>query len=177
MPIKIVVTGPESTGKTTLCTQLSERYKGTMIPEFSRVYLNKSNRQYQLRDIEHMGLVQTEMNNNASAKDRIVFCDTDALTYYIWAFEKYKTESTVLKDAFLKNPPDLYLLCFPDLKWEYDLLREHPDNLHGLFDIYLEQIVKSKAKYAIIYGVGRIRKNRAIYFINSHLQDLISFAS
>ncbi len=172
MPIKIVVTGPESTGKTTLCTQLSERYKGTMIPEFSRAYLQKTNGYYDLKDLENIGLTQNIQNNAGSAENRITICDTDALTTLIWASEKFKVNSVILKNDLQINLPDLYLLCYPDLKWEHDVLRENPDDLDRLFMLYFEEIVKVGATYDIVYGIGSIRTNRAVFFINNRFPEL-----
>ena len=94
MPIKIVVTGPESTGKTTLCTQLSDLCKGTMIPEFSRSHLKKTNGLYQLDDIEYIGFTQNKMNVARGANEAILFCDTDALTSHIWVLDKYHISSS-----------------------------------------------------------------------------------
>ena len=175
MPIKIVVTGPESTGKTTLCVQLSGRYKGTMIPEFSREYLKKTKGTYHLEDIENIGLMQSSLNNEAGIDKKISICDTDALTSYIWANEKYKVNSPALELAFKENLPDLYLLCYPDLKWEFDVLRESSGDLERIFNRYLEEIVRIKAPYAIISGIGRSRTNKAFYFIDSRFPHLISF--
>lgn len=175
MPIKIVVTGPESTGKTTLCTQLSELYKGTMIPEFSREYLVKTKGLYQLADIECIGLTQSLRNNQFMDDESVLFCDTDAMTSYIWAKEKFQTSFTGLEKAFKDNPPDLYLLCFPDLRWEYDDLRENPNDLESLFKVYLEQIIEIKASYSIIQGLGRRRTGNARFFINNRFPELSSF--
>ncbi len=166
MPIKIVVTGPESTGKTTLCTRLSEFYKGTMIPEFSRAYLHKTGGKYELKDVETIGLTQEFQNKNLELEGQFVFCDTDSLTAYIWAKEKFKFDSQILRNEWQKNLPDLYLLCYPDLKWEYDDLRESEDDLERLFGLYYSHIIQFRAKYAIISGVGRVRMNNALFMIS-----------
>jgi len=176
MPVKIVVTGPESTGKTNLCTRLSVRCKGTMIPEFSRPYLQKIGRQYQLEDIENIGLRQTELNAANMQEQQIIICDTDALTSFIWAKEKFNVRSSKLEIAFKEYLPDLYLLCYPDLKWEYDPLRENPVDLERLFSCYLKEIVDIRAPYAIVSGQGESRYNQAIYFIKSRFPECLRFA-
>jgi nicotinamide riboside kinase len=176
MPVKIVVTGPESTGKTALCTQLSARCKGTMIPEFSRVYLHKLDRPYHLEDVENIGLTQNKHNAVSNDTRQILICDTDALTTYIWAKEKFDITSSRLEEAFKRQLPDLYLLCYPDLQWEQDPLRENPKDLERLFLCYLKEIVDVHAPYAIITGIGESRINQAIFFIKNQFPEIVKFA-
>jgi nicotinamide riboside kinase len=176
MPIKIVVTGPESTGKTTLCSQLARYYKGTMIPEFSRMHLEKSQGYYQMNEIEEMAIIQNTMNN-ASSSQKPLFCDTDALNYYIWLEFKYKIKSSEIQKIIRSNPPDLYLLCFPDLPWEYDPLRENPFELEELFKVFLWKIHQLQLPYALVYGIGRQRFTEAVFIINNRFPELITFVS
>jgi nicotinamide riboside kinase len=49
---KIVICGPESTGKTTLCRELAEHYQTTWVPEFAREYIGRLNRKYTYDDVE-----------------------------------------------------------------------------------------------------------------------------
>jgi nicotinamide riboside kinase len=48
---KIVVLGPECTGKSTLCEQLATYYKGDWCPEFAREYLKDNGKDYTFQDL------------------------------------------------------------------------------------------------------------------------------
>jgi nicotinamide riboside kinase len=177
MPIKIVVTGPESSGKTSLCGRLSEYYKSTMIPEKSREYLSKTGGFYNLNDIIEIAKLQVLLNDSKTNTGDIIFCDTDALTCLIWAEEKYKVQSDELYQLVIENQPDFYVLCFPDLNWEYDYLRENKLDRIRLFQKYYKAIVELKVPFAIIYGVGLQRFTNARFLINHKFPELITFAS
>lgn len=174
MSVRIVVTGPESSGKTSLCTYLSSWYKGTMIPEYARTYLRGRNREYSLAEVEHMGERQVEMNRFENSGS-ILFCDTDALTCAIWAQWKWKVQSGKLEALARSHVPDFYLLCMPDLPWEFDPLRENPREGLALFKCYLERIAAFKVPYAIIDGVGVRRKTRSRFFMDQVLVKIPTF--
>ena len=48
---KFVVIGPESTGKSTLCSQLAAYYKTNWVPEYAREYLEKNGTEYSYDDL------------------------------------------------------------------------------------------------------------------------------
>ncbi|MBK9221361.1 MAG: ATP-binding protein [Saprospiraceae bacterium] len=176
MPLKIVVTGPESSGKTTLCTQLSERYKGTMIPEFARAYLHDINHAYTFQDIENIGVGQFERNRKDFQNKGVIVCDTDAISSIIWAEEKFSKKSPILENCSRKEAANLYILCSPDLLWQSDPLRENPLDRDRLFKIYLNHLQQLSLPFVIISGIGGIRLNCASFFINNLFPEFRKFA-
>ena len=48
---KIVVIGPESSGKSTLCQDLSAYFKSSYLPEYARIYLENNGSQYTYQDV------------------------------------------------------------------------------------------------------------------------------
>ena len=73
--IKIAVTGPESSGKTTLCKSLSEHFKTPYITEFSRTYLEKKNGSYNQADLDKIAEGQLKLISNKEKK--IMIYDSD----------------------------------------------------------------------------------------------------
>ncbi len=177
MSLKIVVTGPECSGKTTLCTSLAQRYKAKMIPEFSREYLKNIGTNYNSQDVLMIGKTQSGLNTKGSFGQNICFCDTDVLSSLIWMEEKFLNYQSGLQQNWLQNLPDFYLLCYPDLSWEFDPLRENPMDRERLFKLYLKKIVQFRVPYGIIYGVGSIRTKHAEFIIHTGFPNLINFTA
>ncbi|HRH99916.1 MAG TPA: ATP-binding protein [Saprospiraceae bacterium] len=163
----IIITGPESSGKTTLATALSNHYKGTLIHEYSREYLHNLNKPYSLQDLHQIASQQYNSILKAlSDNSKHHFVDTDWINVSIWAELKFGTS----KEEFEKYTllPDLYLICCPDLPWEFDPLRENPHELELLFLLHYQKVLESKTAYCLIQGVGTKRINQAINAIESH---------
>ena len=152
--IKIAITGPESSGKTTLSKSLKKHYKeSVLIPEFAREYLHTINRKYQYSDLLNIAKGQkktelTEKNNN-----QIIISDTTLQVIKIWSLEKYKKcDPWILSN---EGSYTHYLLCKPDFAWEPDPLRENPFDRERLFNVYLKDL--HAKPYTIISGSPKSR--------------------
>jgi nicotinamide riboside kinase len=64
---------------------------------------------------------------------------------------------------------DFYLLCYPDLPWEPDSVREHGDDREFFFNWYKQEIEKTGKPVAIITGIGKERLQNAIRALSSFL--------
>ena len=62
--MKIVITGPESSGKTTLLNKINNKWNFTIIPEYARIYIDKLNRPYNYDDILEIAKGQIALENN-----------------------------------------------------------------------------------------------------------------
>jgi nicotinamide riboside kinase len=138
----IVITGSESSGKTTLFKELKSLTGFSFLPEFSRSYINQINRPYYYNDILEI----------ASKNELSIISDTDLLTLLIWCEYKYDKCHSFIKESLTKNPPDFYLLCSPNIPWEFDSQRENPNNRVELFYIYLKKIMELGIDFEIIEG-------------------------
>mgnify|MGYP001263035489 FL=1 len=85
-------------------------------------------------------------------RSTLLFADTDLLTLQIWCEYKYNKCHELIKKELLERLPDLYLLCFPDIPWEFDPQRENPHDRFNLFNIYKRKMEELKVDYAIIKG-------------------------
>jgi NadR type nicotinamide-nucleotide adenylyltransferase len=163
---KIAITGPESTGKSAITELLAKFFYCPMLPEYARAYLEKLDRAYNFDDITEIAKAQAQMEDKINNAAPFLFCDTDMLVCKIWQEYKYGTCDPWLENAFQTRHYDLFLLCNIDLAWEYDHLREHPDNRKELFDLYETALIKANKPYVIISGIGDIRLKLAVTEIN-----------
>jgi NadR type nicotinamide-nucleotide adenylyltransferase len=165
-PERIVILGPESTGKSTLCASLAEHFHCSWVPEFARKYLTGLNRPYNYDDllIIARGQLQAEDEIAQGTAGKILFIDTDMYVLKVWCeFVFGKCHSFIL-DQIVKRQYDLYLLCNTDLPWAKDELREYPDleNRNKLFRIYKDLMINQQTAWAEISGQNEERLKRAI---------------
>lgn len=160
---KVTITGPESTGKSTLSKQLSEYFERPWLPEYARSYLSKINRPYQQSDLVEIAKGQMRQEDDMiAAGHQQVFFDTSLEVLKIWSEWKYQDcDKLILKNLDLRKS-DLYLLLSPDMVWESDPLRENPNDRGLIFDIYRKELERIGQPFEIISGIGLLRTRRAI---------------
>jgi NadR type nicotinamide-nucleotide adenylyltransferase len=168
---KIVVVGPESTGKSTLCSQLAEHYNTTWCPEYAREYLYEHGKAYEYDDLLTIAKGQLEAEDAyvSSAKNDLYFIDTNMYVMKVWCEYVYEKCHQFILDKIVDRKYDLYLLCDIDLPWTFDDLREYPD-LHSrqeLARIYQDILVNQSTPWAEISGAYDERLSRAIAAVNS----------
>ena len=161
MRTRIVLTGPESCGKTKLAHQLSERLSIPCVPEMAREYLPKIKGSYLPSDL----LVIAELQYQKEEETREIsdyVADTDQQVLSIWWQEKFGPTPQLICDLYKRQSRGLYLLCYPDLVWELDPLRENENDRLRLFEIYLEDLRRRELSFRIVKGTGETRLNNAI---------------
>ncbi len=150
---KIVVTGPESSGKTTLVKDIEAKVDLHAVPEYARIYIDALDRPYVKEDLEKIAIGQLELERSLRIKNhKILLFDTDLLTLKIWSEYKYGCCISYITEQLNKNLPDLYLLTSPDIPWEPDPQRENPVDRKELFEIYKQEIIRLKVPYEVIKG-------------------------
>ncbi|MCF8463554.1 MAG: ATP-binding protein [Flavobacteriales bacterium] len=166
------IVGPESTGKTTLCNQLATHFNGVVVPEFSREYLTARKGIYHQNDLMIIAKSQLELENRTIADaNGPVFCDTDILVILIWQQFKYRKRNQEIEKLFEQQQPRNYLLTFPDLEWKPDPLRQNPNDLVQLFELYEMALKTIGADYRIIRGQGNNRLTNAIEAVSAFTQS------
>lgn len=147
--IKIVITGPESSGKTTLAQALAGHLGVKHVPEFARTYLEFLGRPYVPEDLPAIFQGQMAWEDFYLAKNQpFLICDTDWTVIQVW-------EMVIRPDQHLQVPQrpwDLALLCRPDIPWEDDPLREHPNDRDMLFAKYLKLLESTGWPFKILSG-------------------------
>ena len=148
---KVVVTGPESSGKTTLFNQLIDAFKLTGVGEYAREYLECLDREYQYEDILNIAYGQLKNEDYVKSLDLdILLTDTDLLTLEIWCEYKYNKCPSFINEKLQEQLPNFYLLCYPDIPWKWDPMRENPKDRMELFEIYENKIKKMGVEYQIL---------------------------
>ncbi len=155
-----VFTGPESSGKSTLALEMSKITNGRYVAEYAREYISKLNREYTQEDLliiaKKQYALQEEAKQNA---DKNICFDTDLLTIKIWSEFKYGTCDEWILDRLYSNSNSFYILCKPDFPWEYDELRENPNDREELFKLYESELQKYNFPYKIASGTLDERVN------------------
>lgn len=164
---KIVITGPESTGKTTLTEKLSVHFQCPMVEEYARQYLEQLDRTYRQADLLEIAKGQIKMEDHYQDTNvPFLFCDTDLRVIKIWSDFKYKNVHPWILDQIMERVYHGYLLTDIDHPWVPDPLREHPESRQQLFNLYHEEIKSSGVPFTIISGAENQRFHKALKFVS-----------
>ena len=170
---KIVVIGPESTGKSTLCTQLAEHYGSLWCPEYAREYLLKNGTNYTFEDLATIAKGQLELESKYEIETQItnsqfLFLDTDMYVMKVWCEYVFGKCHQFILDEIKTRKYDLYLLCNIDLPWVKDELREYPDEKprQELFAIYQNILLNQSTPWHLINGSNEERLKHAVKAID-----------
>jgi NadR type nicotinamide-nucleotide adenylyltransferase len=172
---KIVVIGPESTGKSTLCKELAAHYHTAWCPEYAREYLLQNGRDYNYEDLMKIALGQLTITDylQADASEPYYFIDTDMYVLKVWYEVAFGHCPTWVLKQVVNNQCDLYLLCNTDLPWLADELREYPDLAmrKRLFNMYKDIMINSGVPWIEISGTEGERLQGAINQIDLIFQN------
>lgn len=155
--IKVVVIGPESTGKSTLCAKLAAHYNTIWVKEYAREFLLKNGNAYTQEDLLTIAKGQLENEEKAIQKlsnnhyqainniqqttnqgqinnpkpqtpnNKLLLIDTDMLVMKVWSEFVFNACDYFILNQIVERKYDCYLLCEPDIDWVKDELREYPD--------------------------------------------------
>jgi NadR type nicotinamide-nucleotide adenylyltransferase len=176
---KIVVLGPESTGKSTLCAQLAQHYKTEWVKEYAREYLMTNGTNYTFENLLDIAKGQLELEDKTIAdltsqpdivgqlenKNTVpVFIDTDMYVLKVWCEFVFGQCHHWILNQIVDRKYDLYLLCNIDLPWVKDELREYPDLVtrEKLYHHYKDIMINQRFPWINISGNYEDRFQKAI---------------
>ncbi|MFM2364192.1 MAG: hypothetical protein RLZZ316_3094 [Bacteroidota bacterium] len=170
---KIVIIGPESTGKSTLCEQLAQHFNTSWCPEFARQYLISHGTQYTYDDLLTIaqGQLAAEEQMALQINNGLFFIDTNMYVMKVWCEFVFDKCHPWILEQIVNRPYDLYLLCNTDLPWIKDELREYPDleTRNKLFHYYKDLLVNQATPWVEISGNDKNRLVQAITAVNKIL--------
>ena len=173
--LKVVLFGPESSGKTTLSRELANYYNTYWVEEFAREYLqnkwDKEKKICELKDIIPIAKGQIKLENEFSKKtSTLLICDTDLLETKIYSEIYYDGFcDPVLKAYALQNKYDLYILTDIDIPWIKDDLRDRPNNREEMFLAFKKALIKHNRPYIVVSGDLKSRMKTATQEIDKIL--------
>lgn len=177
---KIVVIGPESTGKSVLAQQLAEHYDTGWCPEYAREYLLKNGKNYSFDDLltiakgqiageeGELSVVHSQSGDSShsplTTHHSPFFIDTDMYVMKVWCEFVFGKCHRYILDQIVERKYDLYLLCNIDLPWVKDELREYPDleTRRTLYSIYKDIMINQSTPWVDISGGYEERLQKAI---------------
>jgi nicotinamide riboside kinase len=168
--IKIAIFGPESTGKTTLATQLAEYYRTVWVPEFARDYLQEkldSGRGVcDVNDMLPIAYGQTKLENEkVLIAKKYLFCDTNLLVTKVFSELYYNFCDPSLDQAARTHQYDLFFLTDIDVPWEKDELRDSPNGRETIFGVFKQSLIDNNKQFIVISGDKETRLKKAVAII------------
>lgn len=170
-PVKrIVVTGPESTGKTALSENLARRLETNFVPEYAREYVENLNRPYTYTDVEniaHFQIAQEKIFEERTQK--LLIFDTWLIITKVW-FDLVFGKCPEWVISHIKTSHiDLFLVCKTDLPWIPDSVRENGgEKREQLLQLYCDEINSFGFSYELVEGTGPIRTENALKLLSLH---------
>ncbi|SRX52320.1 AAA family ATPase [Aequorivita sp. CIP111184] len=174
--IKVVLYGPESTGKTTLAKQLANHYNTLWVPEFMREYLqkkwNSENKLVEKEDLIPIAKGQLKLENETSQQvENLLICDTNLLELKVYSEYYYNGFCpSEIKNEATKKKYSIYLLTYIDTPWEADDLRDRPNNREEMFRIFESELKEQDFPYQVLKGNEKERFENAVRIIDALLK-------
>ncbi len=168
--IRIVLVGPESTGKTTLAKYLADYFDTVWVREYLREFAeNKLKNQNKLVEkFDNLTIVQNQIlleNKALKSAKRFVFCDTNILQTMIYS-ELYFQEAEPFFKQYLDHfKYDLYLLTDIDVVWEADQLRDAPLERENHYKYFKKRLMELNKPFIEISGDEEERKNKSVQLV------------
>ena len=152
---KVVVIGPECTGKSTLTQDLAQHFNCPYRPEYAREFIAQLDVPYTPKDILHIAKKQIEIEDAIPKISPYLFLDTNLIVCKVWSEFKYNNCHPWIIEQIHKKHYDYYLLCDIDLTWQNDGMREHPNHRQELLAIYEKELKAHNKPYSLISGKNR----------------------
>lgn len=169
-PLRVVVTGSESTGKTTLAERLAGHYATAWVPEFSRAYAESLDRPLTRDDVEPIARGQVAGERQAEAKGgRLLILDTDVLSTLVYGEHYYGHAPEWIAAALREHPADLYLLCDVDVPWTPGPLRDRGHLRGEMHALFADAVRRTGAPAVLIRGNWDERFRAAVAAVDALL--------
>lgn len=168
---RIVISGPESTGKTELAEALAKNFGTIWVPEYARTYIEQLDRPYTYHDVEMIAKVQVAMESEFAEKASagLLIFDTWLIITKVWFDVVYGHCPDWITAHISNSKIDLFLVCDTDIPWVSDRVRENGgEKRKDLFRQYCSEISAFGFNYEIIDGTGEQRLKNALNVLKKY---------
>ena len=164
---RIVVTGSESTGKTTLARDLASWLGVPWIPEYARSYAEAKGILLGPEDVDPIARGQMAREDDAittAAAEglELIVLDTDLVSTTVYAESYYGSTAPWIIAEARRRRGDLYLLADTDVPWSADGVRDRPHARREMHERFVTRLRESGAAWVSIDGLGPRRLEHAI---------------
>jgi len=170
---RIVLIGPESTGKTQLASELASKFNTVFIPEYARNYIEQLDRNYTYNDVELIARKQVDLEKEYKrTANGVLFYDTFLIITKVWFEVVFKKVPNWIDKKIQESNIDLFLLCSTDIPWVKDNVRENGGEMRKqLFCKYQKELERYGFNYKIVDGVGEKRYKNALKIVKDFLNN------
>ena len=169
---KVVILGPECTGKSELSEYLAKEFNTLWVKEYARTYINDLARPYVAADLPVIANGQLASEDALLPRsNKVLICDTNLYVIKIWSIFKYGFCDPEILKSIASRKYDLYLLTYIDIPWMPDPQREHPDQREILFDLYLQEMKNQLVSFVVIEGTREQRRKLATDSVRKLLEE------
>lgn len=166
--MRIVLTGSESTGKTTLADALAEHYDAELVPEFVREFAARKGAPIAFGDHGAIARGQMALEDEHAARARaMILQDTDLLSTVVYCAHYFGRCPPWIEEAAAARRPDLYLLCDIDIPWVGDGLRDRQHAREEIQGVFRTALRASAVPVVVVHGTGKERLRRAVAAIDA----------
>lgn len=172
--MKLCLTGPESSGKSTLAAELAERLRWPLVTEQARVLMTPG-AAYDESLLKRLCVAQSQAEQGGASPLGHAVLDTDVLVIAVWWQVRFAPAPDApwpdwLAAALGARSPRYYLLCAPDLPWEPDPLRESQHEREALLDQHIALLESGPYPWRLVSGRGPDRMRSALAGLPADIQ-------
>ena len=169
---RVVVMGPESTGKTTLARDLARHYGTVWLPEYLRIWLDAKGAVCEPEDLPKV-VAGHQASEAALARhaNRVLFCDTDPLMTAVYSGFYYGHVPAWLDAAASARRADAYLLLDTDVPWVPDPHRDMPHRRLEIRDRCRAELERRALPWALVSGAWAERFSTACAIVDRLIES------
>ena len=168
---RVVLTGSESTGKSTLAARLAEHYGAVLVPEFVRGFAVQKGGEITFADHGPITKGQMALEDELTlGVSGLIIQDTDLLSTVVYCRHYFGTCPAWILHEASRRAPDLYLLCEIDLPWVADGVRDRGDRREEMQQLFRDAVAASGARFTTILGSGDARFEAALRAVDSLIE-------
>jgi len=166
---RVVITGSECTGKTTLAVALAARYDVVWVPEYARRFVEENNASPEYADVDRIARGQIDLEDeHAGAAPRLLIQDTDLLSTIVYSRHYYGDCPAWIEESLAARAADLYLLAAIDVPWSADGdQRDRGDRREEMHDLFRDALVERGLPFTEIRGRPAQRVDAAVRAIDA----------